>query len=131
MSFSLEIAARTLYGEARGETEDGQRAVAHVLVNRQKDGRWGKSLAEVCLARRQFSCWNDEDPNKMKLAALNDDDPLLTKLRGFVQAALLGDPDPTMGARWYYAVSMKTPPPWAEGMPFVQIGNHRFLKTVK
>ncbi len=77
MSYSHETAARTLYGEARGEPEEGRRAVAHVFVNRYRDGRWGGSLGEVCQwpaqfaqskfntierfrrPRKPFPCWGD------------------------------------------------------------------------
>lgn len=130
MDYGVETAARTIWAEARGEPEDGQRAVAHVLVNRLRDGRWGKTLTEVCWARKQFSCWNDGDPNKMKIAALSDADPLLAKFAGFVLEALHNDsPDITQGARWYHATSIP-PPDWALGRSFVQIGHHRFFKDV-
>lgn len=127
MSFSEQIAVRTLWGECRGEPEDGQRAVAHVLWNRLHDGRWGKSLATVCLARLQFSCWNASDPQRDRMAALSDDDPVLAKMRRIVTDASSAVDDPTGGALYYYSDSMKTPPDWAAKMRFLcQIGHHRF-----
>ena len=56
----LDILARTLYGEARGEySSSGPAAliaVGNVIVNRfEKGGRFGKTLAEVCLKPKQFS----------------------------------------------------------------------------
>jgi N-acetylmuramoyl-L-alanine amidase len=132
MSFSEQIAVRTLYGEARGEPEEGQRAVAHVLLNRLKDGRWGKSLAEVCLSRLQFSCWNASDTNRALMAALPDDDATLTKLADVLDAARKGDKDPTKGATHYFATSMIQPPKWAIGATFCgQIGRHKFYRDVK
>jgi len=50
------IISYTLYGEARGEEFDGKMAVASVIKTRSTLS--GKSLAEVCLQSRQFSCWN-------------------------------------------------------------------------
>ena len=70
MTLAQEIAARTLYGEARAEPEEGQRAVARVLVNRMRDGRWGKNLWSVCLWPFQFSCWLPRDPNLIQIAML-------------------------------------------------------------
>ncbi len=132
MTFSRDIAARTLYGECRGEPEEGQRAVAAVLVNRVKDGRWGPNLAAVCLAPAQFSCWGSKDPNRMILARLPDDDPMLLRLATIVNRAATGaDSDPTRGALFYYADSID-PPPWASEMiETVKIGHHIFMKERK
>lgn len=131
MAFDLPIAVATLWMEARGESEDGQRAVAHVLVNRLYDGRWGHTLASVCLWKMQFSCWNTEDVNRVKMATLPEDDPILANLKTFLNNALSGTPDPTQGATHYYAASMPNPPPWAQNKAFLQIGNHRFLRDIR
>jgi hypothetical protein len=88
MTFALEIAARTVWQEARGEPEEGQRAVAHVIVNRLRDGRWGKSLASVCLADRQFSGWNNSDPNRIAACTLPDDNASLARFREFLTEAM-------------------------------------------
>ncbi|WP_414075941.1 cell wall hydrolase, partial [Staphylococcus aureus] len=42
--------------EAADQSVYGQYLVASVIVNRAKAGH--KSLEAVCLARKQFSCWN-------------------------------------------------------------------------
>ena len=127
MTFDLQIAARTVYGEARGEPDDGQLAVAHVIVNRLRTNRWGPTLANVCVAPFQFSSWNNNDPNRPLMMALMEDDPALTKPLRFLQDALVGAPDPTMGACWYYAVSLVPPPAWDQGQSFIQIGRHKFF----
>jgi N-acetylmuramoyl-L-alanine amidase len=132
MIWAFETAARTLWQEARGEPLEGQRAVAHVLVNRLKSGRWGSTLAMVCLSPLQFSGWNLHDPNRMAAAALPDDDPTLVALGAVLQAAVDGEPDPTGGAMWYYAHSMATPPAWIQGATFCgRFGNQLFYKDVK
>ena len=62
-----DILARTLWGEARGESLAGQIAVAWTIRNRVKDGKdkswWGEGYASVCQKPYQFSCWNRNDPN--------------------------------------------------------------------
>lgn len=132
MTFDEQIALRTLWGEARGEPEEGQRAVAHVLLNRMKDGRWGKSLATVCLSRLQFSCWNASDPNRELMAALQDEGAELAKLKPVLEAARKEPNDPTNGATHYFAISMIQPPKWAIGATFCgQIGRHKFYRDVK
>lgn len=128
--FAEEIAVRTLFGEARGEPVEGQRAVAHVLLNRVKEGRWGRTLATVCLARAQFSCWNASDPNREQIAAVAEDDPVLQTLRAVLNDAR-NEPDPTNGASHYFAVSMNRPPRWSESAKFCgRIGGHLFYKDV-
>jgi len=44
-----------VWAEARGETPDGQVAVAQVVTNRRASGRWGQTIAQVVTARSQFS----------------------------------------------------------------------------
>ena len=36
----VDILARTIYGEARGEGQEGMEAVACVVMNRYKDHKW-------------------------------------------------------------------------------------------
>jgi len=70
--YDFEIMAKTIYGEARGESRQGQKAVACVIFNRFRSGKWfaAKTLAGVCLKPLQFSCWNKSDPNSQILANL-------------------------------------------------------------
>jgi spore germination cell wall hydrolase CwlJ-like protein len=131
--FSTEIAVRTIYGEARGEGAAGMDAVAFVLLNRLSDGRWGKTLAAVCLAAFQFSCWNTADPNRVAMAKLEDGDPALDQAREALSCAGSGV-DPTLGATHYVtaAVLEQGAPAWVSGATrTVQIGNHVFFKDVR
>lgn len=133
-AWQLQTAARTLFMEARGEPLEGQEAVAHVLWNRVRDGRWGSNLATVCLWHAQFSGWWSPrgnppaaDPNFAAACALADDDPLLTNLVQIVQEAET-TPDPTGGAKFYYALSIPEPA-WAQSMVFCgQFGNQKFYR---
>jgi spore germination cell wall hydrolase CwlJ-like protein len=129
--FAREVAVRTIYGEARGESEEGQRAVAHVLWNRVRDGRWGQTLATVCLARMQFSCWNASDPNRQQIAEIADNDPILERLHSLLDAART-EKDPTYGATHYFSTSMIQPPSWSIGATLCgTFGRHRFYRDVE
>src|SRR5665213_1243171 len=55
----VETLALTIYGEGRGESIEGQIAIACVIRNRAVN----KTIKEICLAPFQFSCWNKNDPN--------------------------------------------------------------------
>ena len=128
MTWDLQVAARTLWGECRGEPEEGQRAVAHVLWNRLRDGRWGHSLATVCLWKLQFSCWNASDDQRIRMAALSDDDATLQKFVALLQATATSPDDPTRGGLYYFSDSMIVPPKWSIGMKFLRkIGHHAFF----
>lgn len=64
----LDIFARTLYGEARGDVakfgDKALYAIGHVILNRLEAKSWfGTSIKAVCLKPFQFSCWNKDDPN--------------------------------------------------------------------
>lgn len=127
MTWALSTAARTLFQECRGEPLEGQKAVAHCLVNRLKDGRWGKSLGEVCLWTKQFSGWRSSDPNFGPSCQLPDESPVLVSLSELVQAAMDGEADPSQGAVFYYATSIPAPI-WSEHMRVTaRIGHHIFL----
>jgi spore germination cell wall hydrolase CwlJ-like protein len=128
MTFAEQVAARTLAQEARGEPLIGQQAVAQVLVNRLHTGRWGKSLASVCLWHAQFSGWYvPSDPNFAYACDLADDDPVLVHMAGLIDTALACADDPTDGATHYFANSMPVPPAWSQTMRFCgQFGNQSF-----
>ena len=56
-----EILAKTIWAEARGELVEGQREVARVILERAAQNRsyfGGNTIRGVCLAPRQFECWN-------------------------------------------------------------------------
>jgi N-acetylmuramoyl-L-alanine amidase len=130
MDFGTEIAKRTIWMEARGEGVQGMRAVAHVICNRLKDGRWGKTLASVCLWPYQFSSWDTTDPNRKEMALLADDDPSLSAIGALLEAAVDGEPDPTKGAMWYYATTMPAPG-WAQNATMTaQVGRQVFYTGV-
>ncbi|MCQ4158752.1 cell wall hydrolase [Roseomonas sp. GC11] len=125
----LQALARTLYGEARGEGLLGIRAVASVILNRAahpNPRRFGASISAVCLKPFQFSCWNQSDPNRPKLVALDLSSPAAAVCLQVAWEALMGRlADTTGGADHYHTVSVS--PPWARGMtPTATLGSHVF-----
>lgn len=132
MSWALEVAARTLWQEARGEPHEGQRAVAHVIKNRMNSGRWGPNLATVCLWRGQFSGWYvPRDPNFSAACTLDDNNASLLILRNLMLIVLDEKTDPTMGATHYVNLSI-VKPTWIQGATFCgKFGAHSFYKDVK
>lgn len=134
MTWSMGTAARTLAQEARGEPIEGQTAVAHVLKNRLASGRWGESLASVCLWHAQFSGWWCPrgvpvyyDPNFAYACNLDDNDSTLSHMMSVMQAAMDSTTDPTGGALFYHASNMAVPPLWASKMRFCgQFGHQTF-----
>lgn len=131
--FDLEIAARTVWCEARGEASLGRMAVAWTLINRLRAHKWysGQTLAETCLKASQYSCWNTNDSNRIAVAKCTDQDPILIECRSDVQSAFDGNSiDPSHGATHYYNPSI-VQPSWAKGLtPIVSIGNHTFFNNV-
>lgn len=125
------VLARTIYGEARGESALGQRAVAWVVRNRAE--KYGLGLAEAALKSVHFSAWNnarENDANQlaMMLADLTDRDYASC----LIEAACVAhgmNTDPTHGATHYHAQSIN-PPAWALGKPYISIGSHRFYRDI-
>jgi N-acetylmuramoyl-L-alanine amidase len=134
--------AVTLYGEARGESVEGRIAVGAVVRNRVAAQQ--KSVRMICLADRQFSCWNrDESSNHQRVLGAGERllipdqplrDPLLREClflaEGIVRGALT---DNTDGATHYVTTKLyesDRAPAWVHKLKTtVVIGQHTFLRT--
>lgn len=134
-SQDADVIAMTLWGEARGEGEQGMRAVACVIGNRT-ERKWQHKIgyAAVCQARWQFSCWNENDPNRVRLEAVRRNPDASYRLAAVIAGQLVRNelPDFTVGATHYYAASMPTRPKWAIGkQPCYRLGNHLFFNNIQ
>lgn len=130
-----DILSRTIYGEARGELHKfGKKslcAIANVVLNRLKQGRYGKSIKEICLKPYQFSCWNKNDPNYGKLNQLKILDSVFSFCESLAEDFLKTSSDTiidyTDGATHYHHKAIK--PYWADAsLRTAEIGTHIFYK---
>lgn len=146
-----QFAALTAYGEARNQPVVGIIGVLMVQSNRVQLAKqrsdvarlWGSTWSAICTAPEQFSCWNDNDPNR----------PELMTLAGLMRQkmAIIGNPvfdvcqflatqavagilrDVTGGATHYYAPAIVSAPAWSSA-PAVRttvIAGHAFYKNVR
>lgn len=125
------ILARTLWSEARGEGSQGMQAVANVIMNRAANPKWwGISPRSVCLHPWQFSCWNQNDPNRAKMLAVTAADLQFAEALEIAAAAIAGTlPDITSRATSYYAAGSPMPR-WAiHQKPCATIGHHLFFNV--
>ena len=128
---AIDTLARTLWGEARGETKAGREAIASVILNRlKKPSRFGKSIEEVCLKPAQFSCWNDGDPNLPKLKKVDKSNPIFAECIAIAENAVQGLlADLVISADHYHTTGVS--PAWSQGkMPCITIGNHLFFNNI-
>lgn len=141
-----QVAGLTAYLEARSEPVQGIVGVLYVIRNRGVHDE--KAWAEVCFQPKQFSCWNDHDPN-LPVGLL-----LGNQLRGTATGAPLAPrsdlvvldtaiwlaekvfsasvPDPTHGARHYHSTAIQKPT-WATSdgaRVSARIGHHVFYVGV-
>ena len=132
-SLSIDVMARTLWGEARSEGQIGMEAVACVIVNRVKRAVdnggnywWGRDVLSVCQKPYQFSCWNKDDPNRKKLIAVTKADPKFVLALDIATRAIEGElNDITYNADHYHTKAIH--PSWARGQkPVAVIGSHMF-----
>lgn len=130
----LELMTLCVYGEARNQGLDGMLAVASVILNRaKKPSWWGQDIKSVILKPWQFSCLNENDPNRNTLENIASDfqDSLkrLNILRhcywiakGLLEGFLLSN---VGGATHYHTRQVK--PDWKDKLQkIVQIGDHIF-----
>ena len=120
---------RTMVFEASGEPEEGKAAVAHVILNRKKLGKWGDNIKEVVTRPWQFEPWMTR---RSEMENLSKDDPRYRKAARIADNVLSGqEPDPTAGATHFLNPTIVRKrrggslPRWArgEGQP---IGRHTF-----
>lgn len=134
LAAKIDVLARTIWGEARGESLSGKEAVANVVMNRLKHANrrgkfwWGNSLEEICKKPYQFSCWNENDPNYLKIIAVKEEDSQFVICQRIARRALNGIlPDKTNGADHYHADYVT--PKWADArVPCATIGRHLFYQ---
>lgn len=138
----LKCLAVTVYGEARGESEKGQIAVAYTIKNRART----KSLCNVALAPKQYSVFNN-NPELRAAAKSQHIEPRQKNVidqRSWARAVQVAVavmhglvPDPTNGATHYLAPAvMRTKnyrfPKWSKQYTLVSIiDGHKFYKMNK
>lgn len=141
----IDIVARTLWGEARGEGQTGMHAVGCVIMNRagvakryyathgKRHPLFGEGgLIGVCQAPQQFSCWLRSDPNRVKLERVTDEDPDFEVAMKIARHVYAGDLEPIVGGCTHYLTDTlyHSPacPSWAKAMKLYRVlGNHVFL----
>jgi hypothetical protein len=140
------IIAQTVWGEARGESPEGQAAVIYVILNRAQAARqyclahmrtrhplFGDGSPEsACLMPKQFSCRNPSDPNYSKLMALTADSPDLAPIITLIKLAQGGLlPNPIGAATHYVEQSLVGSTPWTKLATMqAHIGRHVFFNNV-
>ena len=116
-SSNVNLLARVVYGEARGEPYTGQVAVAAVVLNRDKSSKFPNSISGVVYQSGAFDAVADGQIN------MTPD----TTAKKAAQDALNGW-DPSYGAIYYFNPSTATNK-WIWSRPMtVTIGKHRFCK---
>jgi conjugal transfer mating pair stabilization protein TraG len=120
---------RTIAFEAGEEPDEGKAAVAHVVLNRTKSGRWGDTIKDVVTRPWQFEPWMTR---RKEIGRLSPDDPRYKDAARIADAVLSGlILDPTAGATHFLNPTIVRErrggslPSWArgEGQP---IGRHTF-----
>lgn len=116
-STDLNLLARLVYGEARGEPYTGQVAVAAVVLNRVRSSSFPNTIAGVIYQSGAFDVVSDGQinmaPNSTAIKAAQD------AINGW---------DPSYGAIYYFNPNTATSR-WIWSRPLtVVIGNHRFCK---
>ena len=115
----IQLMARAINGEARGETYEGQVAVGAVILNRVKDSRFPNSISGVIYQSGAFTAVSDGQIN----AAISEGSTVYKA----AQDAMNGW-DPTGGCVYYFNPATATNK-WIWSRPLVKtIGKHRFCK---
>lgn len=113
----VQLLAKVISAEARGESYEGQVAVGAVVLNRVKHPSFPDTISGVVYQNGAFSCVNDS----------NWYEPVAESARRAAIDAINGW-DPSGGAIYYFNAS-KTNDAFMHSRPVVKvIGDHRFCK---
>lgn len=118
-SSDVQLLARAINGEARGEPYEGQVAIGAVILNRVKDSRFPNTIAGVIYQSGAFTAVADGQINK----AMEDEATVMKAARDAMNGW-----DPTGGAVYYFNPATATNK-WIWSRPLIKtIGKHRFCK---
>ena len=113
----IQLMARAINGEARGESYEGQVAVAAVVINRVKYPRFPNTIKDVIYQKNAFSVVKDGSINMQPTESAYT----------AAQDALYGN-DPTNNAIYFWNPDIATCN-WIKTLnPYMRIGNHVFAK---
>ena len=113
----LQLMARAINGEARGEPYEGQVAVGAVILNRVKSSKFPNTIAGVIYQSGAFTAVADGQIN----VAISEESTVIKA----AQDAMNGW-DPTGGAIYYFNPATATNK-WIWSRPLIKtIGKHRF-----
>ena len=124
----LDLLTGMIYGEARGESTSGKIGVAVTAKNRvDNPGWWGRNWREVILMPRQFSCWEDHNAEKIRVA-MQTKSSAWESCRKIAADVYLGSVIDTLGGpTHYHAISIL--PAWTSKMTLLAvIGSHIFYR---
>lgn len=115
----VQLLARAINGEARGEPYEGQVAVGAVILNRVKASNFPNTISGVIYQPGAFTAVADGQIN----VALEDESTVVKAARD-----ALNGWDPTGGAIYYFNPDTATNK-WIWSRPHIKtIGKHRFCK---
>lgn len=118
-SSDIQLLARAINGEARGEPYEGQVAIGAVILNRVKDSRFPNTIAGVIYQSGAFTAVSDGQINQ----AMEDESTVMKAARDAMNGW-----DPTDGAVYYFNPATATNK-WIWSRPLIKtIGKHRFCK---
>ncbi len=118
--------AVAIYHESRGESLDGQLAVARVIMNRAASGKYPGSWCRVVKQPWQFSFVN---PRTGHYPAVNEASASWRKAQAITRLAVSNAvPSVSNDVLWYHADYVA--PSWGRRLSFVQkIGTHIFYRS--
>lgn len=115
----VQLLARAINGEARGEPYEGQVAVGAVILNRVRDSRFPNTIAGVIYQPGAFTAVSDGQIN----VPIDESSTVVKAARD-----ALNGWDPTEGAVYYFNPDTATNK-WIWSRPLIKtIGKHRFCK---
>lgn len=129
----LTCLTNTLYAEARGEPEEGIRAVMSVIYNRKNHKNYPNTFCKVILQDKQFSAFNSDKSlaTKRLKPVKGPDEEAYSKVAGIAQEAVVGAFEPVLEPSVLHYAHIKVKNKWTRKFKRVKVvQSHAFYKEI-
>lgn len=128
----LTLLAMAIWAESRNQKTFAKIGMASVVRNRVSQGKYGQGLSGVILKPYQFSSFNHNDPNRIKMLTpvQHDGQHVWDECYWVAQGVSSGYlDDPTTGAVFYFSLPLTAPPhAWGDVVQTCVIDGLSFYK---
>lgn len=118
--------AQAIYYEARGESEEGQIAVGHVILNRTKSDQFPPNVCSVIAQKGQFQWYSNKKLRKGRVFKIRENKDLMELARKLYFAEIMGVRVDLTQKSLFFSSNGKYPT--RDITKSIKVGRHQFFR---